>query len=500
MLKNIKLATKDTFIYSLGNISTKIIGLILLPLYTEKLPVADYGILGTVEITIQILIAAFSLSLSQGLNRWYWDKKYRNKQKSIFFTTQATLFLGSLVMLLLLLPFTDTFSQALLYSKEYTYIITLLLISAALQIQARNVLSLMRLQRKPLLFSVTNIIKLLITLGLTIYFIVGLKRGIEGILEAQIIGFILFIMINIKFIINNSTPVFERSILKEMIVFSYPLAISAVSGTLLTVTDRYAVTHIKGLSEMGLYTLAFKIANALKIFIINSLASALMPLKFQMMDKPDSKRFYSKIMTYTAFGFILLLLILSLFSQEVIKVVAQKSAYWSAYQLVPILCFAQLFELLRRNANFGLIIEKKTKIISSLMIFVSILNIGINILLVSYFGTFGGATATLLTQILFFIFIYHFAQKHYPISYEIKKIMLMTLLAGAIVIVSFLFVNSMELFPRLMIKLLLIIIFPLLLYFLRFYDPIEIERLKGAWNKWKNPKHWKNNLSQIKIK
>ena len=499
MLNNIKIATKDTFIYSLGNISTKVVGLILLPLYTDVLTVEEYGVLGTVEITLQVLITAFSLSLYQALNRWYWDNNYRNKQNSIFFTILVSLFLGASLMFLFFLPFSKPFSLALLDSTQYAYLFKLLLVGAFLQIISRLFLSLMRLQRKPIMFSVTNVIKMLVTLGLTIYFVAGLKRGLEGIMEAQIIGFLVFILINLKYIISNITPVFERSILKEMLLFSYPLAISSISGVLLTVTDRYVVRYIGGLNDMGLYSLGFKVANVLKIFVINSVGAALLPLKFQMMDKPNNKRFYSKIMTYTSFGFVVLLLILSLFSQEVIKLVAQNPAYWDAYHIVPILCFAQLFELLRRNARFGLIVKKKTKIISIIMMSVFVINIGLNVLLVSYFRTFGAAVASLTVQFIFFILMYHYAQKFYFIPYEMRKILMIILVGAFLVILSFIFVNPMKIFPRILVKLGLIASFPILLYSLNFYEPVELNRLRGAWNKWKNPLNWRKNIKNINI-
>jgi len=499
MLNHVKIATKDTFIYSIGNISTKIIGLILLPLYTEKLSVIEYGVLGTVEITIQILIVSFSFSLREALMRWYWDKKYSNKQKSIFFTTLSAIGIGIVFMLALLLPFSDKFSISLLNSPQYAYLFKLLIISAALQILTLLVLTLMRLQRKALLFSLNNIIKLLVTLSLTIYFIAGLNRGVEGIIEAQVIGFIFIILMNTKYVLRNIEPVFERSVLKEMMHFSYPLALSSIGAVLLTVTGRYAVRYINGMEEMGLYTLGFKVANVLKIFVISSVSSALGPLKLKMMDHPDNKRFYSKMMTYTAFGFVILLLVLSLLSKEVIRILASSSDYWSAYQIIPVLCFAQLFELLRRNSRFGLVVEKKTKIISFVMLFVTVINIGLNVMFIYYFGNIGAAIALLITQIIFFTLIYHFAQQHYFIPYELKKILMMILIATGMVIFTFLFINSMQIIPRIIIKFLLIVLFPVILYFFRFYEPIELKRIKSSWKKWKNPRAWGKHIKNIKL-
>jgi hypothetical protein len=57
----------------------------------------------------------------------------------------------------------------------------------------------------------------------------------------------------------------------------------------------------------------------------------------------------------------------------------------------------------------------------------------------------------------------------------------------------------MHLLPRVIIKLLLIAAFPFVLYPLRFYESVELYRIKGAYQKWKNPKKWKDNISNIKI-
>jgi len=217
------------------------------------------------------------------------------------------------------------------------------------------------------------------------------------------------------------------------------------------------------------------------------------------MDQPNNKRFYSKTMTYTTYGFLILLLGLSLFSKEVIRFLAKDPAYWEAYKVVPILCFAQLFELLRQNSRFGLIVKKKTKIISSILIVIAILNLSINFLLVSLFGSYGAATASLVSQIGFFVLIHYYAQKYYPIPYEMKKIGIMVGVSVLLVIATFTGVDGMTLLPRVIIKILFILAFPILLYFLNFYEQIELLRLRQSWQKWKNPRYWGENLRNMRF-
>jgi O-antigen/teichoic acid export membrane protein len=284
-----------------------------------------------------------------------------------------------------------------------------------------------------------------------------------------------------------------------MLKYAYPLMIAAVSSVLLTVADRYTVRFYAGIESMGIYSLGFKVANVLKIVFINSALSAILPLKFMMMDKPDSKRFYSKTMNYFAFSFAILLMGLSFFGKEAIVVLARDTAYWDAYKIIPLLCFAQFFELLRRNVNFGLIIQKKTNIISIITLVFSVLNVLFNILLITFFGIIGSAIAVLFIQLIFFITTYLYAQKHFFIPYEIGNIIKILLVTAGLTIIAYLF-NPIHILPRIIIKLFLFASFPFILYFLKFYEEIELKTLKNGWNKWKNLKNLRSNLSRIKIK
>jgi hypothetical protein len=51
--------------------------------------------------------------------------------------------------------------------------------------------------------------------------------------------------------------------------------------------------------------------------------------------------------------------------------------------------------------------------------------------------------------------------------------------------------NDMTLLARMLIKSMLLISFPFILYPLKFYEPIELDRLHGFWLKWRNPRNWR---------
>ena len=121
----------------------------------------------------------------------------------------------------------------------------------------------------------------------------------------------------------------------------------------------------------------------------------------------------------------------------------------------------------------------------------------LNVLFIPRWDFYGAAAATTISQFFYFVMVFRYAQKHYPIPYETKKIALMTLLGVGLTLAG-LMLNPMHVLPRVVMKSLLILSFPFLLYVFHFYEPIELERISQLWKKWRNPGSWPKNLRKTK--
>ena len=498
MLKDIKSTVKNSLVYGLGNISVKLVGLVLIPIYTNPiyLSMDDYGVLAILEAGTQFFIAILGLALIQAFIRWYWDEKFKKNQKSILFTLVAFLILYSLLLFTFFYPYTNKISILLFAKPDFVYLLRLMFVSAILQMLAQVPLALLRLQEKAVFYSGVNLFKLSITLIVTIYLVVFARRGLEGIMEAQIIGNTLLLIVLLPFMIKNSALKFEARIILGMLAYSYPLVLGSISGILLSIFDRFTLNYMAELQDVGVYSLGFRISNTIKILIISSVQLAITPLLFRMMGKDGNQRFYSKVMTYFSFVVMIAVLAMSFFANEIVKVFSHDSGYWHAAIIIPVISFALFFGMLKENALIALHIKKKTKVIGIIILLIALLNLALNILLIPRYTILGASAATLFSQIVFFVVIYIFAQKAYFIPYEIWKISKMVLLALSLyILVSF--TNDLSLLVRLIIKPSILISFPFLLYFIGFYEKNEIQAIKGMWGKWKNPAHWNNNIKDF---
>ena len=498
MLQDIKKTSKHTSIYALSNIAIKAIGLVLLPLYTNEayLSPDDFGALALLEATVQILISLLSFALGSSLTRWYWDDKYKNKQKSIFFTILAFLVIINIPSLYLLISNAPILAKLIFQSISYTYLLRISFITVFIRIFNTLILQLLQLQYKSIFYAILNSIRLTIILTLTVFAITKYDRGLDGIWEAALIGELVILIITVPYILKNIRFSIEWYILKEMIKYSYPLVISNIAVIALTVTDRYMLHYMSGLAVTGVYSLGLRLANTLKIIITDSIMSALSPLRMKKINDTNNHRFFSKIATYTSYIFILALICVSLFSLEAIKIITKTKEYWEAASIIGILGFAFLFSLLRINFTTGLIITKKTKILGSLTFISAILNIGLNLIFIPIWGIYGAAIATLCAQILYMILTYRYAQKAYHIPYEIKKLAIIISVASIIILLGITF-KDLNITMRLLLKCILLIIFPFILHFFNFYERIEIENIRIIFQSWKSPRNLRKNIKRL---
>lgn len=79
MLDKVKTLTKNTAIYGFGNALNKLLGIILIPLYTTYIPVSDFGVLAIMEITILALIQILNFGTVNGHQRYFYIEKEKNE-------------------------------------------------------------------------------------------------------------------------------------------------------------------------------------------------------------------------------------------------------------------------------------------------------------------------------------------------------------------------------------------------------------------------------------
>lgn len=499
MLNSIKVSLKDTLIYGLGNIAVKIVGLLLIPLFSNPkfFSIEEFGVLGILEISALVLTASMASALPQSLTRWFWDKEFKDNQKGIFFMSFATQLVVSSLFCLFLIPLSKTFSVMIFSKPDWSRVITFIIIGSGVQALNNITNTLMRLQSRSVLYTTTNLFKLTFVLTLSLYFIISKKMGLEGYYLAQAIGNAILVIVLSGYTIKNSRVFFSKDIFRSMNSYGFPLFLANISFAALNVVDRYSLNSLAFLKSVALYTLAFKITSVLKLSIVDSMKLALGPMMLKRIGSPDIKRFYSKVLLYSTYVLMFAVIGISLFSFELIKVITISRQFWDAVVIIPVLSMSVVFVNMKDLTIYGLHVVKKTRIIGMIVVFSTLLSICLNFLLIPIWDITGAAIATLVSQFIFWLICYNYSQKAFFVPYDLKKIFIMVF-TGAVLSFSCFLLNKLGLFPRLILKTLFLFSFPFILYIFRFYEPVELKSIRGFITKWSDIRHFRRNLKSLK--
>ena len=332
VLSKIKGFSKDTIIYGIGDGMGRLISLVMLPILSRVFIPADYGVIDILTVSYAFLFMGINLGVPTGIQRYYYlSKGFERKRmvsSSVFF-----ILAGSVVLCLILILFSGFLSGLITHQKNLVPSIIILSSCLPIEILFNCLVLLLRLNRKAAAFSIINIIRVVITPLLTYIFVVPLDAGIAGIFTAKIIS--LTIITSGLFLIERHefTRKINFSIFKKVFLFAIPGHPGILINQAMLLLPRYMLAFFAPMSAVGLFGIAFRITNIMKIYV-EAFNRAWNPFAYSNAGKPDEKRLYEIIFKVFAASLIVVCLVLSLFAREVLMILTP-AEYHSAYLMVP---------------------------------------------------------------------------------------------------------------------------------------------------------------------
>ena len=483
MLKDIKNTIRQSAVYGLSRISTKLIAFILLPLLTLNFSVQEYGVYVLTESLWQILWAIFLFGFESGVVRWYLEITDELKRKRFLFSVAAFLLLFNAVLFIAIYLLSPQLSGLVYENTGLSKFVVYAAMIAAVESFSFIIFLLLRIEEKAKLYSALAVLSTLISLALQIYFLQYTSIKLEGVFIAKIAAPALIIFILLPYFIRHIKFGFERTLLTDLLKYSFPVMIASLVITLLNQVDRYILGYISGLKDVGIYGLAYNISGLINFLVVSPFSLAFTVLSWKKLKDDNAKRFYTKTITYLFLAVIYVSLIIALFTPHLIKIFAMKTDYWLAAQYVPWIILAMPFYGIHFVGVFSFYVTKKTKYVFISYFIALIVNVVCNFIFIPIFGIYGACFVNLGSFFVLCLVIYYFSKRNYFFEYEWYKIFLMLFVYAALAVPFFYFSFDSRIL-EIVLKILAVIIFPFILYVFRFYEPIEIRSFRGFINKY----------------
>jgi len=498
MLGKLRELFKQSFFYGIGNFLTKASGLYLMPLYSSYLTKGEIGLMGLYETAFMFLLTIAAWGTKAGFTRWYNEMKTRQDRQSLFFTTYAFNVASNTIGVVL--TATILFNLNVFDTAGSERIITYFCLSGLFKLLYDVPFIMLRVQQKAFKQTAYQTLNIVCTILFTFYQLEIENNGFKGIYLGQLMANGLTFLITIPLIIKSCHFRFKGKLLKEMIRYGYPLAVSNVLLHVLAISDRYILEAYYSLADVGSFSVATKVTNLLQFLVMGTFITSYTYQYYKSLNEKDNTRYHIKIFSYFMLFMVLTGVAITYFSKEIIYIMmAGKVEYFDAIPVIPFLMLGLIFSGMQQVFKLPLTKAKLTKVISLITIGAGGLNVGLNFLIIPKLGKEGAAITTAITQLTAALCFLYYSRRTEKANYEWKKIILLFVL-GVVFSSAYFIFPTLNVVVEILVKISLLMLFVSCLFIFNFFEPIEKQRITELWRKWNKPKEIIENIKSLNKK
>ena len=400
----------------LGNL----LPLLTLPIFTRILTPEDYGVWGLAQVYALFVNGIANFGLTIGYERNFFEYKEEKKVAGLLFTTLLFVTISFIFFGFITYFFKNQFSQWIIGSPDHSNILFWSYCATGIMGLKSYFLIYFKNTENAKTFTKYAISDSILVVLISLFLVAYLRIGIIGLVWGQLMAsFIIFSILTVTF--ARSIPInFNFKALKDSLKISLPLTPRIFFGIIGKQFNKYLIGLLNTVGGVGIFNIGQKIAHIVFSYM-TAIENVFLPQVYKRMFEQgeEGKTSIGHYLTPFLYLSILLGIIISLFSEEIIIILTPRS-YYGAIDVVTIL------SMLYGTYFFGkipqLIYAKKTHITSMLTLVSIGLNIAINIPFIYQWGVMGAAWGTLLAGILTITIYFIVSQHYYKIEWEYRKI------------------------------------------------------------------------------
>ncbi|MDQ3120998.1 MAG: oligosaccharide flippase family protein [Actinomycetota bacterium] len=462
---------KHSAIYGLGGLVSRILAVLLLPLYTRYLSPSDYGKVETLIALSTVIGIVLRMGIHAAFFRFYFDSPAPEHRRLVlrtsFWFTMAMATAGLVAGLIL----SGTIADLLFGSPDDSELVMASFGGLWAGMNYEQLTSLFRVEERSVAFVTASLANILLTIGMTLLLVVALDQGPVGVIVGNFTGTLLVYAALIGYRREQLGLQFDRSLLREMNRFGVPLIPTALFLWVTNFSDRLFLVRLADTTEVGLYSVGVRIASAM-VLLLTAFRLAWPAFAYSIEDEREARRTYAYVLTYLVLLTTWVATGLALLSPWIVDWITAP-AFAESSRVVGPLAFAAVAFGAYIVVVIGVGRARRTQFNWVVTGAAAAVNIALNLILIPRYGMMGAAVATIAAYVTMFAGMAWWAQRIYPVPYQWQRVG--TAAAVGIVLV----VAGKLLDANLAISFVLALAYPLALALVGFYLPSE-RRAIGA--------------------
>lgn len=418
--------TKKTLIYMAGNFSSKLFGMIIIPIYAKYLTASDLGTFDFQQTIGNLLMPITALAIWEAILRFGLNQSERKTNEVI--TTSVvistiTIFISSIILLATYIP---------IYGLSINTILYVALISTMPLVTIFGYIS--RAVKKNKIYASSGVVSAFFNLLFIIIFVVINDYGVTGLLLSAVganIFNIVYLIYGTQLITRIKREYFSIDEAKILLSYSTPLIFNLTFGWFLNSFSRFYINLTLGDSANGVYAFASKfsgifiqIASIFNMAVIEDAVESIENLDWKTKFENNISKI-SKIF----FEFATILMILTSIYYNFVS----NSEFKESIFLVPGLLLCGILSSYSTLIGNIFPIFNETKQVFKSTLYSGFSNIIFTVIFAGFFGLFGIVLAQIISSFILVVVRYIMGQRIHKFYINLKR--------DALYIISYLLVS-----------------------------------------------------------
>jgi O-antigen/teichoic acid export membrane protein len=468
-----ELLVKRSVLTAIANLSISVAPIVLLPLLTKTLSIEDYGIWTLIVVTTSLLPMIVLLGLPNAMIRFLASSKEAEEIREGYYSMGLLVLCADLAVSLVLLLFAQSIAAYLL-ANNYAIAFLLPAISffASYNYLPLSYCRTFQQAKRYSLISTLQAIFFVVFVALFVLLGFGLVGAALGLLITQA----LVSAVSSYFVISDigfTVPKLTRA--KEFLSYSLPFVPRDMSTWALNVSDRYIIGFFLGFAWVGYYSPGYTLGSAITL-LAGPFTIVLPAVIYQHYDASNIVQVRTLIqysVKYFLAAAIPSAFLVSVLSKPILAALSTAQIAANGYLITPFIALGAVFFGLYAIMIIVLTFEKKTRVIGTMWISAAGLNIGLNLVLVPYFGILAAAVTTLLAYAFILAVTAFYSAQIVRFSVDVPFI-LKSVLASILISIIAVTLHVSGLLSLTALIATCAVIYAAILYALRGFAPSEI--------------------------
>jgi O-antigen/teichoic acid export membrane protein len=344
-------------------------------------------------------------------------------------------------------------------------LISIYLISSAFAFTNGIFYLILRFERESRKVITLNIISLILSASLIIFFLIKMKMGLLAPVLGETIcqGILLIILFSL------TRKAFAFGILKHELILQFQYGVSCMIIGLacyaLAWVDRLFINQYYSLGDVGIYSFGYKLGAIINILFILPFSQIWTPMRMEYRNDQNAGKLYRLMLTYYFLIGLLITVAVSIFTKEFVAIIARRQEYQAASQVVPVIMLSNLMYGAINVLDNGILFSRKVFYSAYIFWLTLIISVVLNYLFVPRYGYMASAYVALTSYISMAIMIFYVSNKLYKVQVQWGRLAKIFISGLFILILGNLPINQ-GLYATVIFKCLLILILIMLLYYL----------------------------------